>query len=98
MATLVTRDGKTHEFAEVQITESGTHLCYADGYREDGAEATLVLPQTTVNRVEPDEGVETERFAVQAEAVRGGARGQGQNVVRARNTYAERVIEVIRVR
>lgn len=98
MATLVTRDGKQREFREVWITESGLHLCFADGTREEGADADLVVPATTVNRVEPDEGVETETYALEVEVGRGRSFTGGQSVVRSRSDYATRVFEETRIR
>ncbi len=98
MATLVTRDGKNREFAEIWITEGGQYLCYADGYRENGADADLVVPSTTVNRVEPDDGIESETYGIKTEAGRGRRVGAATNVVRTGNEYARRVFEEIRVR
>lgn len=98
MATLVTRDGKQREFAEVWITDSGLHLCFADGYRETGSDPDLVVPATTVNRVEPDEGVETEAFALEVEVGRGRSYSPRQNVVRSRSDFATRVFEETRIR
>lgn len=98
MATLVTRDGKQREFAEIWVTESGQHRCFADGYREEGADADLVVPATTVNRVEPDEGVETQTFALETEVGRGRTFSPRQNVVRSRSDFATRVFQETRIR
>jgi len=98
MATLVTRDGKQREFAEVWVTEGGLHLCFADGYREEGVDADLVVPSTTVNRVEPDQGVETETFALECEVGRGRSFGANRSVVRSRSDFATRVFEETRIR
>ncbi|MHB9288665.1 hypothetical protein ACKVMT_16665 [Halobacteriales archaeon Cl-PHB] len=98
MATLVTRDGKSREFAEIWITDGGRYLCYADGYRENGADVSLVVPATTVNRVEPDEGVESETFGIKAQVSRGRHVGPQPNVVPTGNDYARRVFEEVRVR
>lgn len=98
MATLVTRDGNHREFDEVWVTEAGLHLCFADGYREEGADPDLVVPSTTVNRVEPDEGVETERFALEVAVGRGRSYAPDRNVVRSRDDYATRVFAETRIR
>lgn len=98
MATLVTRDGKRREFTEVWVTEGGQYLCFADGYRQEGADVDLVVPSTTVNRVEPDEGVETQTFALEVEVGRGRSFTPRQNVVRSRSEFATRVFEETRIR
>lgn len=98
MATLVTRDGKQREFREVWVTENGLHLCFTDGTREAGADADLVVPATTVNRVEPDEGVETETYALELEVGRGRSFAGSRSVVRSRSDYATRVFEETRIR
>ena len=98
MATLFTRDGTRREFAEIWVTENGVHLCFADGYRENGLDADLVVPSTTVNRIEPDDEITTETYAQEVEVERGRSFGRSRNVVRSRSNYETRVFQETRIR
>lgn len=89
MATIFPISGEPREFDEVIVSEEGICFCYSGGGRSD-EEGTLetVYIQDNVEKINPEEGVESESYAVRKQI--GRDHDSQNNVVRP--DYTGRIV------